>query len=60
MHDMPSAAITRIEWDRGILTVWFRGTGRYLFFGVPEDLFTRFVDTPARAHFFDHHIRNKF
>ena len=59
MPTVMSSAITRIEWDGGTLSIWFRESGRYPYYGVPKDVYYAFLAAPSKGTFFNDHIRDR-
>ena len=55
-----SSAIARIEWEAGVLSIWFHGSGRYDYPGVPHGLYLAFLAAPSKGQFYNDHIRDKF
>jgi hypothetical protein len=39
MPYVQSSAISRIEWGTGTLSIWFHESGKYDYYGVPEELY---------------------
>jgi hypothetical protein len=58
-----SSAITRIEYDPKtlVLSIWFTsGGGPYYYYGVPEDVYRRFLAASSKGQFFAEHIRDRY
>ena len=55
-----SSAISRIEWAGGTLSIWFRESGRYDYYGVPENVYTAFLSARSKGSFFNDHIRDRY
>ena len=57
-----SAAVSRVEYDgfTRTLHVWFRGTVRYSYEGVPAVVYRRFCEATSRGRFFQRHIRPRY
>ena len=57
-----STMIDRIGFDddAGILSVWFRGTGKYLYYDVPAALFEEFCRAASAGAFFNERIKDRF
>ena len=55
-----SSAISRIEWNAGVLSIWFVESGRYDYYGVPEALYTAFLAAPSKGQFFNEYIRDQY
>ncbi|TLP43431.1 KTSC domain-containing protein [Cohaesibacter sp. CAU 1516] len=60
MPFVTSSAISRIEWEDGILSIWFKSTGRYDYPNVPLELFEAFLDAPSKGRFYNMYIRDKY
>ncbi len=43
-----------------VLEVEFVNGGIYQYFGVPQQLYERFMAAPSKGRFFSSHIRDKF
>ena len=55
-----SSAISRIEWSNGTLSIWFNESGRYDYYGVPEEVYTAFLDAPSKGTFYNDHIKDRY
>lgn len=56
-----SSAITRIEWERGVLSVWFRSSAqRYDYPGVAEHVYLAFLSAGSKGRFFDLNIKDRY
>lgn len=55
-----SSAISRIEWSGGTLSIWFRESGRYDYYNVPEHVYQRFLAATSKGTFFNDHIRDRY
>jgi len=53
-----SSAISRIEWSSGTLSIWFRESGRYDYYGVPENVYQAFLTSSSKGGFFNDHIKD--
>lgn len=60
MPYVSSSAISRIEWDNGTLSIWFRESGRYDYFNVPEQVYQAFLQAPSKGTFFNDHIKDRY
>lgn len=60
--NLPSRAIRRIAYDDDarILSVWFRDSGRYLYFDVPYDLFEGLKSAPSAGRYFVETIKGRY
>ena len=57
-----SSTIDRIGFDddAAILCVWFRETGKYLYYDVSGAIFEAFCKAPSAGTFFNEHIKDRF
>lgn len=55
-----SSAISRIEWGGGTLSIWFHTSGRYDYFGVPENVYRAFLAASSKGTFFNDRIRDRY
>ncbi|MCA8902453.1 MAG: KTSC domain-containing protein [Hyphomonas sp.] len=60
MPSVSSTAIRRIEWSSGTLSIWFRESGRYDYFGVPESVYLAFLAARSKGQFYNDHIRDRY
>lgn len=60
MPRVNSSAISRIEWEDGVLSIWFHESGRYDYFRVPERLYQGFLAARSKCTFFNDHIRDRY
>jgi len=60
MPHVSSSAMSRIEWENGVLSIWFTGSGRYDYPGVPESLYLAFLAAPSKGQFYNDHIKDKY
>lgn len=60
MPYVKSSAISRIEWEGGVLSIWFHDTGRYDYPGVPKALYDRFLAARSKGTFFNDYIRDQY
>jgi hypothetical protein len=51
MPDVNSSAMSRIEWEGGTLSIWFLGSGRYDFYGVPESVYIAFFAARSKGEY---------
>lgn len=60
---MPSTAIQRIDYDpdKREMFVTFVPTGKtYVYFGVPEDVYSAFLAAASRGQYFNYYIRDRY
>ena len=55
-----SSAIERICWDEGSLDIRFRGSGRYVYHGVPEVVFEELRDALSAGRYFNERIKGRY
>ncbi|WP_439650033.1 KTSC domain-containing protein [Gymnodinialimonas mytili] len=55
-----SSAISRIEWNAGTLSIWFRTSCKYDYFGVPNAVYEVFLNAGSKASFFNDFIRDRY
>lgn len=55
-----SSAMTRIEWENGVLSIWFTGSGRYDYPGVPEAVYLAFLAARSKGQFYNDHIKDRY
>lgn len=55
-----SSAIFQIDWSNGTLSIWFRQSGRYDYFGVPKAIYEAFLAAPSKGGFFNDYIRDRY
>lgn len=60
MPTVSSSAISRIEWENGILSIWFKGGRRYDYFGVPKEVFLAFLNAFSKGDFYNRYIRDRY
>jgi hypothetical protein len=62
MPAVDSSAIYRIshDQDRRELTIVFRGTGDYVYEGVPRQVYEAFLAAPSKGAFFNRQIRDRY
>ncbi|MCV6575026.1 MAG: KTSC domain-containing protein [Cohaesibacter sp.] len=54
-----SSAINRIEWEDGVLSIWFK-TGRYDYPGVPLNVYKDFLASDSQGKFYNLYIRDRY
>lgn len=60
MPYVSSSAMSRIEWENGVLSIWFIGSGRYDYPGVPESLYLAFLAASSKGQFYNDHIKDQY
>lgn len=61
MPYVSSEAISRIEWSDGILSVWFRDSGkRYDHPNVEESVYQDFLRAGSKGTFYANRIRGRY
>ena len=55
-----SAAISRIEWSSGTLSIWFHDSGRYDYLGVPEHVYNAFLAARSKGQFYNDYIKDRY
>lgn len=55
-----SSAISRIEWNAGTLSIWFRESGRYDYYGVPESVYQSFLAARSKGSFYNDYIKDRY
>ena len=55
-----SSAISRIEWVAGTLSIWFRKSGRYDYYNVPNHIYEMFLAASSKGGFFNDNIRDRY
>ncbi|WP_431864275.1 KTSC domain-containing protein [Allosphingosinicella sp.] len=52
----------RIEYDAGSarLDIWFNGTGRYTYYGVPAHIYAGLLAAGSRGRYFNDNIRDRY
>lgn len=60
MPQVNSSAISRIEWESGTLSIWFRESGQYDYYGVPESLYRSFLAAHSKGGFFNDYIKDRY
>ena len=59
---LSSRVIERILYDdhSGTLSIWFRETGRYVYFDVPSAIFDAFRAAPSAGRYFNECIKRRY
>ena len=59
---LKSAAIERVAYDEQeqILSIWFRGSGKYLYSGVPRSIYDALCGAASAGRYFRDRIRGRF
>ncbi|HEX8366225.1 MAG TPA: KTSC domain-containing protein [Allosphingosinicella sp.] len=59
---LKSSMIERICYDEeeGSLSIWFRATGRYVYYGVPARAFDELRDAPSPGRTFNERIKGRY
>ena len=60
MPYVSSSAMSRVEWDNGTLSIWFTGSGRYDFYGVPEHIYKGLLNARSKGTYYNDHIRDRY
>jgi hypothetical protein len=57
-----SSLISRIAYDEdaGALSIWFRQTGRYVYYGVPRAIYDALKKAPSAGRFFNECIKRRY
>ncbi len=57
-----SSMIERVAYDEAasILCIWFRETGKYLYFDVPHEIYEDLCRAPSPGAFFNSAIKDRF
>lgn len=57
-----SSAMSRVEYDEGSrrLDIWFNGTGRYTYYGVPLAIYLGLLNASSKGRYFNDNIRDRF
>ena len=55
-----SSTINRIEWGGGTLSIWFRESGKYDYYGVPENVYQAFLQSTSKGAFYHDHIKDRY
>jgi hypothetical protein len=62
MPSVSSSAMSRVEYDEGTgqLDIWFNGTGRYTYYGVPAWIYSGLLSAGSKGGYFNAHIRDRY
>ena len=60
MPTVSSSAIFKIEWHDGTLSIWFHGSGRYDYYGVPGSEYESFLRASSKGRFFNDRITDRY
>ena len=62
MPYLNSSAISRVEYDPGSrqMSIWFRETGLYTYFGVPEAIYLGLISAPSAGRYFNDNIEDRY
>jgi hypothetical protein len=60
MPYVSSSAMDRVEWSGGTLSIWFRGSGRYDYYCVPEHIYHGLLHASSKGADFNDHIRDRY
>lgn len=60
MPRVNSSAIDRIEWQNGTLSIWFRQSGRYDYYGVPQSVYEAFLTSSSKGTYYSRHIKGRY
>jgi hypothetical protein len=54
--------IDRIAYDedQGALSIWFRATGRYIYYGVPKAVYDALRSAPSAGRYFNDCIKRRY
>ena len=57
-----SSMIDRIAYDEaeGALSIWFRATGRYIYYGVPRAVYDALRSAPSAGRYFNECIKRRY
>jgi hypothetical protein len=57
-----SSMISRVAYDEEAeaLSIWFRETGRYVYFGVPRAIYDALRKAPSAGRFFNESIKRRY
>ncbi len=60
--NLDSSMISRIAYDDAAeaLSIWFRETGRYVYFGVPKAIYDGLRDAPSAGRYFNDCIKRRY
>ncbi|HEX8226141.1 MAG TPA: KTSC domain-containing protein [Allosphingosinicella sp.] len=59
---LSSSAIARIAYDEEarILSIWFRETGRYVYFDVPRAIYDALKAAPSAGRYFNECVKRRY
>ena len=59
---LASSAISRVAFDEdaGVLSIWFRDSGLYLYFDVTQDIYEGLRSAPSAGRFFCDRIKGRY
>ncbi|MEO0485929.1 MAG: KTSC domain-containing protein [Pseudomonadota bacterium] len=60
MPSVSSTAISRIEWSRGTLSIWFHSSQRYDYPGVAESTYLDFLRAGSKGQFYNNNIKDRY
>jgi len=62
MPYVSSSAIVRIEYNElsHELQVTFTGGRTYTYYGVPREVYVRFINAPSKGQFFNEYIKDRY
>lgn len=62
MTTLSSSAIRAVDYDEftGELTIYFRSSGGYTFYGVPWEIYAGLVSSSSPGTFYNQHIRGRY
>ena len=57
-----SSLISRVAYDEEAeaLSIWFRETGRYVYYGVPEAIYEALKAAPSAGRYFNESIKGRY
>ncbi len=60
--NLKSSLISRIAYDEeaGALSIWFRETGRYVYYDVPRAIYDSLKRAPSAGRFFNECIKRRY
>jgi hypothetical protein len=59
---LKSSMISRVAYDdeAEALSIWFKETGRYVYFGVPRAIYEALKKAPSAGRFFNESIKRRY
>lgn len=62
MPTVSSSAMHRVEYDTSSrrLDIWFNGTGRYTYYGVPPPVYEGLLRAGSKGTYFNNYIRDRY